>query len=89
MKKAYRTNCARQREKGGAELAARKEVQVTIKLIDKEDAIDQIRHMMDIDGFRAGDAVSRAAVIAVLDSLPETIMGIELSGAESTREDLQ
>ena len=75
--------------KGGAELAARKEVQVTIKLIDKEDAIDQIRKMMDIDGFRAGDAVSRAAVIAVLDSLPETIMGIELSGAESTGEDLQ
>lgn len=62
---------------------------MTIKLIDKEDAIDQIRKMMDIDGFRAGDAVSRAAVIAVLDSLPETIMGIELSGAESTGEDLQ
>ena len=37
-------------------------------LICKEDLIDRIRKMMDIDGFRKGEAVSRRAVIAVIDA---------------------
>ena len=61
-------------DKGGAELAARKEVRVTVKLIDKEDAINQISHMMDIDGFRDGDCVSRRAVIGILDGMKEEPM---------------
>jgi len=56
-------------DKGGAELAARKEVTVAVKLIDKEEAINKIRHMMDFDGFRDGDCVSRRAVIGILDSM--------------------
>lgn len=61
-------------DKGGAELAARKEVRVTVKLIDKEDAINRIRHMMDIDGFRDGDCVSRRTVIGILDGMKEEPM---------------
>lgn len=61
-------------DKGGAELAARKEVRVTVKLIDKEDAINRIRHMMDIDGFRDGDCVSRRVVIGILDGMKEEPM---------------
>lgn len=42
-----------------------------MKLIDKEILIRRIQKMMDIDGFREGEAVSRNAVIAVIDSAPE------------------
>ena len=60
---------------------------MTAELIDKEDAIRKIRHMMDIDGFRAGDAVSRTAVIAILDSMHPTVIGIDRGTSSNTWED--
>ena len=42
---------------------------MTKKYICVEDAIENIRHMMDYDGFREGDCVSRRAVIGILDSM--------------------
>ena len=42
---------------------------MAVKLIDKEEAINKIRHMMDFDGFRDGDCVSRRAVIGILDNM--------------------
>ncbi len=39
------------------------------KLISQKEAVELVRKMMDIDGFRDGDAVSRRAVIAVLESM--------------------
>lgn len=46
--------------------------------IKKETLIDTINHMMDIDGFRSGDCVSRKAVIALIDAQDE----IDLSALE-------
>jgi len=58
---------------------------VTKKYICAEDAIEAIGHMMDIDGFRDGDCVSRRAVIGILDSMKiEIICGIDFA---STSED--
>ena len=39
------------------------------KYICAEDAIEAIGHMMDIDGFRDGDCVSRRAVMGILDNM--------------------
>ena len=39
-------------------------------LISRQAAIDALSHMMDIDGFRDGYAVSRANVDCMLRSLP-------------------
>ena len=53
---------------------------MTKKYICVEDAIENIRHMMDYDGFREGDCVSRRAVIGILDSMKaEVIVGIDLA----------
>lgn len=55
---------------GGAELAARKGAGMEPdELISKREAIQEVRNMLDIDGFRDGYAVNRAAVIAILDSM--------------------
>lgn len=40
-------------------------------LIGQQCAVDLIRDMRDIDGFRDGDAVSRRAVIALIESMPD------------------
>ena len=37
----------------------------------KQKAIEAVKMMFDIDGYREGDAVSRRAVICVLDSIEE------------------
>ena len=37
----------------------------------KEKAIEAVRKMFDIDGYRKGDAVSRRAVICLLDHIDE------------------
>jgi len=37
----------------------------------KKKAIEAVRKMLDIDGYRCGDAVSRCAVISVLDLIEE------------------
>jgi len=42
---------------------------VAKKYICAEDAIEAIGRMMDFDGFRDGDCVSRRAVIGILDSM--------------------
>ena len=48
-------------------------------MISKSKAIAAIRHMMDIDGFRDSDTVSRGAVIAVIDAMEEeTMVGIPI-----------
>ncbi|MDO5131425.1 MAG: hypothetical protein Q4D81_00400 [Eubacteriales bacterium] len=48
-------------------------------MIRKRKAINAIRHMMDMDGFQDGDAVSRRTVIAVLDAMEEeTMVGIQI-----------
>lgn len=39
--------------------------------ISKEQAMETIWTMMDIDGYRSGDCVSRKAVIALLDAIEE------------------
>ena len=41
------------------------------RLVSKEDVIMIISKMLDIDGFRDGDAVSRRAVIALVDQMPD------------------
>jgi predicted ATP-dependent serine protease len=41
------------------------------QLISKQQTIDQIRRMMDMDGFRDGDAVSRRAVIRIIGAQPD------------------
>ena len=41
------------------------------RLVSKEEVIKMVKHMLDIDGFRDGDAVSRRAVIALVDHMPE------------------
>lgn len=40
-------------------------------LIGQQCAVDLIRDMRDIDGFRDGDAVSRRAVIALIESMQD------------------
>lgn len=40
-------------------------------LIGQQRAVDLIRNMMDIDGFREGDAVSRRAVITLIGSMQD------------------
>ena len=59
---------------------------MTKNYICAEDAIDNIKNMMDYDGFRDGDCVSRRAVIGILDSMKtEIICGIDFaSTSEST-----
>lgn len=53
---------------------------MTKKYICAEEAIEKIRHMLDYDGFRDGDCISRRAVIGILDSMKEEIIvGIDLS----------
>lgn len=42
---------------------------MTKNYICAEDAIDNIKNMMDYDGFRDGDCVSRRAVMGILDSM--------------------
>lgn len=39
------------------------------KMISQQQAVKEIRKMMDIDGFRDGDAVSRRAVIAIIEAI--------------------
>lgn len=39
------------------------------KMINQKQAVKEIRKMMDIDGFRDGDAVSRRAVIAIIEAI--------------------
>lgn len=41
------------------------------QLISKQQTIDQISRMMDMDGFRDGDAVSRRAVIGIIGAQPD------------------
>lgn len=53
---------------------------MTKKYICAEEAIEKIRRMLDYDGFRDGDCISRRAVIGILDSMKEEIIvGIDLS----------
>lgn len=40
-----------------------------MSLICKEDLINNIGKMIDIDGYREGDTVSRRAVITIIDSM--------------------
>ena len=40
-------------------------------MIGQQHAVDLINNMLDIDGFRDGDAVSRRAVIALIESMPD------------------
>lgn len=40
-------------------------------LIGRQRAVDLIRNMLDIDGFRDGDAVSRRAVITLIESMQD------------------
>lgn len=42
---------------------------MTKNYICAEDAIEAIGRMMDIDGFRDGDCVSRRAVMGILDNM--------------------
>ena len=42
-----------------------------MSLICKEDLIDNIGKMIDIDGYRGGDTVSRRAVITIIDSMED------------------
>ena len=59
---------------------------MTKKYICMEDAIENIRHMMDYDGFREGDCVSRRAVIGILDSMKaEVIPEIDWAFTSVTR----
>ena len=60
---------------------------MTKNYICAEDAIDNIKNMMDYDGFRDGDCVSRRAVIGILDSMKtEIICGIDFaSTSEETK----
>lgn len=59
---------------------------MTKKYICVEDAIENIRHMMDYDGFREGDCVSRRAVIGILDSMKaEVIPEIDWAFTSVTR----
>ena len=39
------------------------------ELISKQYIVDKIKTMMDYDGFRDGDCVSRRAVIGIIDQL--------------------
>lgn len=39
--------------------------------ISKEQVIETVLTMQDIDGYRSGDCVSRRAVIALLDAIDE------------------
>lgn len=39
------------------------------KMINQQQAVKEIRKMMDMDGFRDGDAVSRRAVIAIIEAI--------------------
>lgn len=39
------------------------------KMISQQQAVKEIRKMMDMDGFRDGDAVSRRAVIAIIEAI--------------------
>jgi hypothetical protein len=41
------------------------------RLVSKEDVITIIQRMLDINGYRDGDAVSRRAVIALVDQMPD------------------
>ena len=49
-------------------------------VINREETARQIQNMMDIDGFRDGDAVSRRAAVAIIRSQPpEGMAGIPIS----------
>jgi RNA polymerase subunit RPABC4/transcription elongation factor Spt4 len=49
-------------------------------VINREETARQIQTMMDIDGFRDGDAVSRRAAVAIIRSQPpEGMAGIPIS----------
>lgn len=39
------------------------------KMINQQEAVEKIRKMMDYDGFRDGDCLSRRAVIAVIETM--------------------
>ena len=39
------------------------------KMISQQQAVKEIQKMMDIDGFRDGDCVSRRAVIALIEAI--------------------
>lgn len=38
------------------------------ELISRANTAEKIRHMRDIDGYRGGDAISRKAVIAIIEA---------------------
>ena len=49
-------------------------------VINREETARQIQNMMDIDGFRDGDAISRRAAVAIIRSQPpEGMAGIPIS----------
>lgn len=49
-------------------------------VINREETAQQIQAMMDIDGFRDGDAISRRAAVAIIRSQPpEGVAGIPIS----------
>jgi RNA polymerase subunit RPABC4/transcription elongation factor Spt4 len=49
-------------------------------VINREETARQIQTMMDIDGFRDGDAISRRAAVAIIRSQPpEGMAGIPIS----------
>lgn len=49
-------------------------------VINREETARQIQTMMDIDGFRDGDAISRRAAVAIIRSQPpEGVAGIPIS----------
>lgn len=49
-------------------------------VINREETARQIQAMMDIDGFRDGDAISRRAAVAIIRSQPpEGMAGIPIS----------
>lgn len=49
-------------------------------VINREETARQIQNMMDIDGFRDGDTISRRAAVAIIRSQPpEGVAGIPIS----------